>query len=213
MTIEKLEAASPHRCNQTSAGAPTGHLFIVSAPSGAGKTTLCSTLRRRLPELSYSVSYTTRSPREGEREGRDYHFISVDEFEMGITQGRWAEWAKVHRNYYGTSAHWIDRTLNDGRHILLDIDLQGAYQMIKCFPWAITIFIMPPSMEELEKRLRARDTDNPETIALRMANAAEEIVQKDFCKHVIVNDDLEDAKQQLVGLIQGYIHTKAGCDG
>jgi guanylate kinase len=205
---EKTDPSSPLQRDKTSAGAPTGHLFIVSAPSGAGKTTLCSTLRCRFRELAYSVSYTTRVPRKGEREGRDYHYISVDEFELGITQGRWAEWARVHQNYYGTSAQWIDRTLNAGRHILMDIDLQGARQMLQRFPRAITIFIMPPSVEELEKRLRARQTDHPQTIVLRMANAVEEIAQKDFCKYVIVNDDLEDAQRQLAALVKGYIDGK-----
>ncbi len=208
MTVEKLPFSSSNNKNKRSAGAPTGHLFIVSAPSGAGKSTLCSAVRQEISELAYSISYTTREPREGEQGGRDYYFISVDEFELGIKQGRWAEWAKVHQNYYGTSAQWIDRTLNAGRNILMDIDMQGARQMKQRFPGAITIFIMPPTMEELEKRLQARGTDAPETIALRMTNAEEEIAQKNFCMHVIVNDDLDDAKHRLRKLIKGYIDSK-----
>ena len=185
----------------TTAGPPTGRLFILCAPSGAGKTTLCDALRRQRPHLAYSVSYTTRSPRQGEQNGKDYFFISTKEFEQGIAQGRWAEWANVHGNYYGTSAQWIDRTLNSGGHILLDIDLQGARQMVKRFPQAITVFIMPPSMEELERRLRSRGTDSKETIALRLVNAREEIGQKDFCRHVVVNDDLQITIQRLTALV------------
>jgi guanylate kinase len=198
----------PHKKDKRSAGVRTGHLFIVSAPSGAGKTTLCNAVRQQFSTLAYSVSYTTRQPRPGERQGRDYHFISVDEFELGISQGRWAEWAKVHDNYYGTSAQWIDRTLNAGRDILLDIDMQGARQMTQRFAQAITVFIMPPSMEVLEKRLRARGADNPETIALRLVNAEEEIAQKGFCKHLIVNDDLEEALHRLGALIKRYLGPK-----
>jgi guanylate kinase len=204
LTTEKSDTISIHKKQDVSAGHTTGHLFIVSAPSGAGKTTLCHAVRQQYSELAYSVSYTTRLPRDGEQHGRDYYYISVQEFELGITQGRWAEWAKVHGNFYGSSARWIDRTLSAGRHILMDIDMQGARQMLQCFPQAITIFIMPPSMEILEQRLRARGTDHPDTISLRLANAAEEIAQKDICRHILVNDDLEKAKQQLAALIKGY---------
>ncbi len=189
----------------TSAGRPTGRLFIFSAPSGAGKSTLCEALRRYHPELAYSVSYTTRAPRQGEQEGRDYHFISAEEFEAGIAQGRWAEWANVHGNFYGTSARWIDRMLRSGGHILMDIDLQGAQQMVQRFPYAITIFIMPPSMEELERRLRARGTDGEDTIALRLSNAREEIAKKGLCRHVLVNEDLDNSIEQLKALVAQYL--------
>jgi len=187
-----------------SAGRPTGRLFILSAPSGAGKTTLCAALRRLHPELAYSISYTTRRPRQGEQDGEDYHFISKEEFEAGIAKGRWAEWAHVHGNYYGTSAQWIDRTLRSGDHILMDIDLQGARQMVQRFPEAITVFIMPPSMEELERRLRSRDTDAAETISLRLSNALEEIDQRECCRHILVNDDLEKTIEQLAALVVKY---------
>jgi guanylate kinase len=186
------------------AGRPTGRLFILSAPSGAGKTTLCAALRQRYPDLSYSVSYTTRRPRRGEIDGKDYLFITPEEFEQGISEGRWAEWARVHGNYYGTSARWIARTLDCGEHVLMDIDLQGARQMVERFPRAITVFIMPPSMEELERRLRLRGTDNAETIALRLENALKEISQKDFCRHILINDDLETATRRLMALVDAY---------
>lgn len=205
MTAAKFDKSSVQPSDKDSAGTPTGRLFIVSAPSGAGKTTLCNAVRRQYPDLAYSVSYTTRPPRKEEQQGRDYFFIDVEEFELGISQGRWAEWAKVHDNYYGTSAQWIDRTLKAGHTILMDIDLQGARQMLQRFPQAITIFIMPPSIEILEARLNDRGTDNPETVALRLANAREEIARKDMCRHILVNDDLEEAKQQLGALIKEYL--------
>ncbi len=172
---------------------------------------MCEALRRLHPELAYSVSYTTRQPRQGERDGKDYHFISKDAFEEGISKGRWAEWAQVHGNYYGTSAQWVDRTLRSGEHILMDIDLQGARQMVLRFPDAITVFIMPPSMEELERRLRSRGTDAADTIALRLSNALEEIDQRECCRHVLVNDDLEKTIQALAALVEDY--QAAGSDG
>jgi guanylate kinase len=186
------------------AGQSTGHLFIVSAPSGAGKSTLCNAVRRQMGDLAYSVSYTTRSPRQGERDCVDYHFISEADFQRGISTGRWAEWARVHGNYYGSSAKWIEQTLSAGRDILMDIDLQGARQMMQRFPQAVTIFIMPPSLEELEKRLRGRGTDSRQNIDLRLRNAQEEIAQNGICRHVLLNDDIEKATQDLVELIEAY---------
>lgn len=184
--------------------ADAGRLFVLSAPSGAGKTTLCAALRRHFGDLAYSVSYTTRAPRSGEQHGRDYFFISREEFEAGITQNRWAEWARVHGNLYGTSAQWIDDTLTAGKDILLDIDVQGARQMLVRFPQAITIFIRPPSMAALEARLTGRGTDDAATRALRLANAKEEMAQQDFYRHVVVNDDLERAIRELIDLMARY---------
>jgi guanylate kinase len=211
--MAKSDSPERNKARQASAGCSTGRLIIVCAPSGAGKSTLCSAMRREFDKLTYSVSHTTRPPRQDERDGRDYFFISVEEFERGISQGRWAEWAKVHNNYYGSSAQWIDEALTAGCHILMDIDIQGTRQMLQHFPHAITIFIMPPSMEVLEKRLRARGTDSPETIALRLDNANKEIAQKELCKHLLVNDDLELATQQLSALIRRHLDTDEGCDG
>lgn len=203
MTTADISTKVPE--NGAPDGRPLGRLFILSAPSGAGKTTLGNALRRHRRDLAYSISYTTRSPRHGERDGIDYHFISLGEFEKGIAQNRWAEWAKVHNNYYGSSALWINRTLKSGRHILMDIDMQGARQMLERFPLAITVFIMPPSIEELEVRLRGRGTDSPDTIELRLDNARDEISQSDLCRHVLVNDDLEEATGQLIKLVDGYL--------
>jgi len=181
-----------------------GRLFVVSAPSGAGKTTLCSAVRRHFGDLAYSVSYTTRNPRPGEQHGKDYFFISQQAFETGIAQNRWAEWARVHGNLYGTSAQWIDETLAAGKDILLDIDVQGARQMLARFPGAITIFIRPPSMAALEARLAGRGTDDGATRALRLANAQEELAQQELYRHVVVNDDLERATRELIELLTRY---------
>jgi guanylate kinase len=181
-----------------------GILFIVSAPSGAGKTTLCGMVRRHFKDLAYSISSTTRKPRPGERDGVDYFFVSREAFEDGIAQGRWAEWAEVHGNLYGTSAQWICHALSQGRDILLDIDVQGARQLLSRFPDAVTIFICPPSMAVLEQRLRQRGGDDEATIAVRLRNAQAEMDQKAMYRHVLVNDDLDQAKSQLVAIIEGY---------
>lgn len=182
-----------------------GHLFILSAPSGAGKSTLCRALLAHFTDLQYSVSHTTRTPRKGERDGRDYHFISPAEFERMIEQGKWAEWAKVHGNYYGTSADYIENHLGAGRDVLLDIDVQGAAQILKRYPDSVPIFIMPPSMIELKVRLEKRGTDNRETIEKRLAEAENEIGQKDRYRHVVINDRLENAIDELIDIVGKYL--------
>ncbi len=181
-----------------------GLLFILSAPSGAGKSTLCRAVRDRFPDILYSISYTTRPPRKGEQNGVDYHFISDDEFEKGIVRGRWAEWAKVHDNYYGTSADQLNRALAHGQTILLDIDVQGMRQIVKRYPAGITIFIMPPSLETLRHRLETRRTESPEIIAVRLKNAQKEMAQKDLYRHVVTNDQLTDAVAELIGIFEKY---------
>ena len=181
-----------------------GLLFILSAPSGAGKSTLCRALLDHFPDMLYSISYTTRPPRQGEQDGVHYYFIARDEFKHGIEQGRWAEWALVHDNYYGTSADLLDRGLNGGQDILLDIDVQGMGQILTRYPAAITIFIMPPSLEILRRRLETRGTDSPEVIAVRLKNAQQELAQKDRYRHLIINDRLADATTELIGIIEKY---------
>ncbi len=181
-----------------------GFLFIISAPSGAGKSTLCRAVQNHFPDLAYSISYTTRSPRSGEQNGRDYHFIAKEEFEKGIARGRWAEWAEVHDNYYGTSAEFMDRQLTAGRDVLLDIDIQGTRQILQRYPDGITIFIMPPSLEILKSRLQTRGTDSPEAIAVRLNNARKEIAQKDSYRHIIINDQLPDSVSELIAIFERY---------
>ncbi|MDJ0782486.1 MAG: guanylate kinase [Desulfosarcinaceae bacterium] len=189
---------------------PSAHLFILSAPSGAGKSTLGAALRRRFPQLGYSVSFTTRRPRGGEHNGVDYHFIDAAAFEAGITSGRWAEWAQVHGHYYGTSAEILQRYLTQGTSVLMDIDVQGAAQIVARFPAAVTIFIMPPSLAVLRQRLEGRGTDNPDVIATRMRNAASEMMAKDRYRHVIINDDLRKASAELIYLVDGYLRGEGG---
>jgi len=183
---------------------PAGNLFVVSAPSGAGKTTICRHVRDRIPELFYSVSFTTRAPRAGEIDGVDYHFISEDTFEKKIRAGKWAEWARVHGNYYGTAAATIEQGIASGQDILLDIDVQGTIQLLNKFPDAITVFIMPASFDVLRQRLESRGTDSPEVIAKRLHNARQEMDRKDLYQHHIVNDILQEAIAELTGIIQYY---------
>lgn len=178
-----------------------GRLFVVSAPSGAGKTTLCRGMRDRFGDIAYSVSYTTRSPRPGERDGVDYHFVSAEEFRRGIEEGRWAEWADVYGNYYGTSAAALERTLAEGRDLLLEIDVQGCAQIVERFPEAVTVFIMPPSAEALRERLAGRGKDDPEVIERRLRAAEAEMARASEYRHVIVNDRLETALEELNAVV------------
>ncbi len=182
-------------------GPAGGRLFVVSAPSGAGKTTLCKAARRRLPDLVYSVSSTTRAPRTGEAEGQDYFFVSEADFREGIEKGRWAEWARVHDNYYGTSSRFLKRHLDAGRDVLLDVDVQGAAQIVAHFPQATTIFITAPSMDELRRRLIARGQDDPTVIETRMRNAREEMSHRGMYRHVVVNDELDAAVEHFVAIL------------
>ena len=182
----------------------SGTLFILSAPSGTGKTTMCNQVFKRIPQLVFSVSSTTRPPRSGERPGIDYYFVSRGEFERKIEDNQWAEWARVHDNYYGTSAEFLDSALARQQTVLLDIDVQGAAQIRTRYPGCVTIFIMPPSMEVLQARLEARQTDDAAIIQKRLANAEKEIAQKDLYHHIIVNDDLQTAVDEMVSLILRY---------
>ena len=185
----------------------SAHLFIIASPSGGGKTTLCREVLKRFPDMLYSVSHTTRKCREGEQEGVDYYFVDKDDFEKGIAAGKWAEWALVHGNYYGTSADFLDAGLADGRDILLDIDVQGARQVLQNYPNSVAIFILPPSLEVLQQRLNARGTDSEESIAVRLKNAEKEMKQKDLFHHVIVNDQLSKAVAELISIIENYRST------
>lgn len=181
-----------------------GNLFIISAPSGAGKTTLCNAVLEYFPDMRYSISYTTRIPRAGEQDHIDYHFISKAEFEKGIESDRWAEWAEVHGYFYGTSAEFIEREQSAGKDILLDIDIQGTMQILKKYPGSITIFIMPPSVDVLRERLEKRDTDSEAVIERRLINAKAEMAQKERYRHLIINDRLKVAKKELIDLIATY---------
>ncbi len=177
-----------------------GHLYIVAAPSGTGKTTLVRLLLENDPGIRLSISYTTRAPRAGEADGREYHFVGVPDFLTKIGTGDFLEWAEVHGNYYGTSRTWIEAEMAAGRDVLLEIDWQGAQQVRKIFPAAIGVFILPPSLAELERRLSGRGTDSAETIARRMAAARDEMRHMAEFDYVIINDDLQQALGDLLSV-------------
>ena len=179
----------------------TGHVFIISGPSGAGKSTLLKAVLEKEPQLRYSVSYTTRPPRGDEQDGVDYHFISVPAFREKIDAGELAEWVEVHGHMYGTPATYIEENLADGYDVLLDIDLEGARKLSARYPEAISVFITPPALEELEERLMRRGTDSPAAVAGRLKNAEAEMAQAYRYDHVIVNDDLAQAVSTLESII------------
>jgi guanylate kinase len=181
---------------------PLGTLYIVTAPSGAGKTTLVHAVLEREPGLALSVSYTTRPPRPGEVDGRDYRFVGKEEFLRLRDGGELLEWAEVHGNYYGTSRTWIETQLQQDRDVLLEIDWQGARQVRRMFPHAVSIFILPPSLEALEARLRGRGTDSEATIARRLAAAREEMRHVEEFDYVIINDRLERAIDELTAVVR-----------
>lgn len=180
----------------------SGSLFIVSAPSGAGKTTLVRGLLAHDKAVHLSVSFTTRAPRTGETNGVHYHFTSVEDFLARKEQGEFVESALVHGNYYATSRLWLEEQLQGGRDVLLEIDWQGAAQVRKVFPQAISVFILPPSQAELEKRLRGRGTDSAETIARRLDAACTEMRQVDQFDYVIINNELQVAIEDLCTLVR-----------
>ena len=178
-----------------------GHLFIVTAPSGAGKSTLVRLLVESDPAIRVSISSTTRSPRVGEENGREYRFVGVEEFLELVGRGEFVEWAEVHGNYYGSSKRWIEAELAAGHDVLLEIDWQGAQQVRKSFPGAIGVFILPPSLATLHQRLTGRGTDTAETIARRIAAAQDEMRHVDEFDYVIINDDLQQALADLVSVV------------
>jgi guanylate kinase len=181
-----------------------GNLFIISAPSGAGKTTLCKALLERFSDIVYSISHTTRPPRGNEKNGQDYFFIAKEDFEKKLKEGYWAEWANVHGHFYGTSREFLDHYLSKGRDILLDIDVQGTRQILEHYPNSVTIFIMPPFLEALRFRLESRATDASHVIEKRLKDAGKEIEHRHIYQHVIVNDKLDEAVDRLTSLVANY---------
>ena len=180
----------------------SGQLFIISAPSGAGKTTILRQVMTDLPGLAFSVSHTTRTPRAGEVNGRDYHFVDREAFGVLREAGDFLEWAEVHDNFYGTSRSAVAEQLAAGTDVILDIDVQGARQVKRLGnPAAISLFILPPSLTELEKRLSGRNTDAVEVIRVRLANAVREIAACGNYDHRISNDNLDEAVEMVKAVI------------
>jgi guanylate kinase len=178
-----------------------GNLFIVCAPSGAGKTSLVAELLKREPGMRLSISYTTRAPRAGEQDGREYHFVDTGRFEAMIAAGDFLEHAKVHGNYYGTSRVWIEREIAGDHDVLLEIDWQGARQVRALFPSLLGMFILPPSIAELRRRLLGRGKDTPETIERRLAGAREEISHVLEFEYIIVNDRFDRALEEMLAVV------------
>lgn len=178
-----------------------GTIFVISAPSGAGKTTLVNGLVASVPGLTFSVSHTTRPRRVGERNGRDYFFIAPAKFRRMIQQGEFAEWAQVFDNYYGTSWRQLRTAQREGKDILLDIDVQGHQQVRERLPDAISIFVLPPSFKELKKRLQQRHSDPPDVIQRRLEFARQEVARWPEYDYLVVNDDVAKATQVLKAVV------------
>lgn len=178
-----------------------GLLIVVSGASGTGKGTVCNALMESLPELAYSISATTRSPRKGEQDGVNYYFLAREEFEKMIEEGGFLEWAEVYGNYYGTPLKKIQERLAEGQDILLEIDTQGALKVMEKCPEGVFIFLLPPSLEELERRIRGRGTETEESISRRLGAAKEEIGIGRKYKYVVVNDRVGKAVEQIQSIL------------
>lgn len=185
------------RCN--------ANLFIISSVAGGGKSTLIGKLLTEFPFLKFSISSTTRKPRKGDIPGISYNFLSVEEFEKGISNNQFLEWAKVHGNYYGTPRNYIESAIRNNQNIILDIDVQGARLVKEQLPNSKSIFILPPSEEIWIQRLIGRGSDDEESIQRRIENGRKELLEKDQFDYQIVNDDLETALQELISIIRPNI--------
>lgn len=181
-----------------------GIILIISAPSGAGKTTLCHQLLKRFPNMRESISYTTRTPRDGEVHGEDYFFVSRDEFQGMVDDDAFAEWAEVHGNLYGTALATIDEARKNGIDLVLDIDCQGARRLKEQIERCVYIFILPPSMEELRRRLENRSSDPQDVINRRLVRAADEIREARWYDYIIINDHFETAFDQLASIVVAH---------
>lgn len=194
----------PIQSRATSKESPKlGRLIVLTGPSGVGKGTLMRSLLQRHPELYYSVSVTTRSPRPGEIDGKSYYFISRSKFEQLIAEGEFLEWAEFAGNYYGTPREAVLNQINSGKLVVLEIELEGARQIRASFPSALSIFVLPPSFEELERRIRSRNQDSEDAIACRLQRAQEEIKAADEFDIQIVNDDFKTALNDIEAALFG----------
>lgn len=174
---------------------------VLSAPSGAGKTTVTKQLLKRRDDLGYSVSCTTRAPRAGEMNGVDYHFLSDDEFSVRRDRGEFAEWAVVHGRQYGTLKSTVEKVFNGAQHVIMDIDVQGGEQFVAAYPDSVLVFLLPPSVDVLVERLKARQTESEAQLLLRLENARAELVQVHRYHYVIVNDDLDETVARVSSIV------------
>lgn len=188
----------------SSAGKNGGDLFLIAAPSGAGKTSLMRALLDQCPKLALSVSDTTRQARRGEVDGEQYHFVSVEEFRRGIDAGDYIEYAEVYGNFYGTRRDRVEALWASGRDVLLEIDVQGAEQILRSHPDVCTIFILPPSMAVLAERLRTRGSDSPEVIERRLGEARREIEACGDFRWMVINDDFDQALADLLAIVRTW---------
>jgi guanylate kinase len=200
-----MNAQDSHPAPET----PRGTLFVIAAPSGAGKTSLVKALVARVPALHVSISYTTRPRRSTEEAGKDYCFVSVEQFQRLIEDGALLEHARVFDNYYGTPRRAVEEQLEQGRHVILEIDWQGAQQVRRSLPGCRTVFILPPSKMALERRLRHRATDSEEVIARRLRDAVSEMSHWHEFDYVLVNDTFEHALEDLVQIVAGQAESLA----
>jgi guanylate kinase len=187
--------------------------IILSAPSGGGKTTIAKTLLTLRSDLGYSVSCTTRRPRPGETDGADYYFLTPDEFARREQAGDFAEFAKVHGNMYGTLRSEIARVLGTGKHVIMDIDVQGARQFRQAFPQSVTVFVLPPSGEVLLERLRNRKTESPQQLAARLDSALQELRAVEEYEYVVVNDDLDRAVASVGSILDAEVFSRERVSG
>lgn len=183
-----------------------GLLILISGPSGTGKGTVCDLLRQKHPEISYSISATTRQPRPGEQDGVNYYFYTKEEFQEMIDQGQLLEWAEVYGNFYGTPKQKVLDRLEAGEDILLEIDTQGALNVMKVMPEGLFIFLLPPSLEELAARLKGRGTETEESLHRRLGAAVDEIKLATKYRYVVVNDKVEDAQETIAKIIEAEHH-------
>lgn len=186
-------------------GPSSSRVFVITGPSGVGKGSLISLLRHRIPELELSTSATTREPRPGEQQGVDYHFLAEKEFLDRVDAGEFLEHAAYSGNHYGTLRSEVDRRIDSGSPVVLEIEVQGARQIASSMPEAVQIFIAPPALESLKERLEGRGTDSPEAIARRLEVAEEELEARDEFDHQVVNDELERALDELEGIVRGKL--------
>jgi len=179
-----------------------GLIIVISAPSGAGKTSLCKRLLQTSPLFCYSVSFTTRPPRKNEIEGVDYYFVSREEFQKMMEKGEFVEWAEVHGHMYGTSAKLIDEAIKAKKEIVLEVDVKGGTEIKRRYPDSVLIFLLPPSWEELEKRLRNRMTESDKEIKQRLARAKKEVEYAPYYDYLVINDDINKALRKLLAIIE-----------